>query len=271
MTILIAGCGYLGTHLGKDLLRKGHEVWGLRRNPVALAGSGIRPLTADLSKPETLKALPPHDVAVLAQAPGGHDGDYESTYVLGTKNFIEAARRHAPKLIQISSTGVYGTDDGSWVDEKTDPKPADTNGEALLGAEALTRESGLRAVILRLGGLYGPRRHRLKPLKEGKIKPVLSEKFVNRIRVEDAAAAVEVLMEKGESGEIYLGVDDLPSTQKEFYGWLCPRMGIRSAPADAGPEKSLGKRCSNRKLKALGMCLVYPDFRLGYADLLKEV
>jgi UDP-N-acetyl-D-mannosaminuronate dehydrogenase len=61
MRVLIVGCGYIGLPLGAELVRQGHEVFGLRRNPAAadeLKSAGIHPLFADVTKLEELKKLP---------------------------------------------------------------------------------------------------------------------------------------------------------------------------------------------------------------------
>ncbi len=51
--ILIAGCGDIGTGLGKALIEKGHYVAGLRRHP-PIEKMGIRFIAADLTNPATL-------------------------------------------------------------------------------------------------------------------------------------------------------------------------------------------------------------------------
>ena len=55
--VLIAGCGDLGAVLGSRLVRAGHVVWGLRRQPGHLPPV-LRPLQADLQRPEDLAVLP---------------------------------------------------------------------------------------------------------------------------------------------------------------------------------------------------------------------
>ena len=47
-TVLIAGCGYVGTALGEMLAGDGHDVYGLKRDPSELPAA-IRPVKADLS------------------------------------------------------------------------------------------------------------------------------------------------------------------------------------------------------------------------------
>ena len=55
MRVLIVGCGYVGLPLGVELVRLGHEVFGLRRSASAeneLKAAGIKPLVADITRPD---------------------------------------------------------------------------------------------------------------------------------------------------------------------------------------------------------------------------
>ncbi|MGH8500356.1 MAG: NAD-dependent epimerase/dehydratase family protein, partial [Methylococcales bacterium] len=168
MEILIAGYGYLGTALGAGLAEKGAKVWGLRRQ-WSRVPEGITPLTSDLSDLDTLKNLPQTDFVVLCQAPKRETDTYRQTYLEGTKNLLLALQPKkgaGPYLILISSTSVYGTADGSWVDERTpvggslESKEAEENAKVLIETEKLVLSSGFPALVLRLGGIYGPGRHR---------------------------------------------------------------------------------------------------------------
>ena len=84
-TVLIAGCGYVGSALRTWLASEGHVVWGLRRHPELLP-PGIRPLGADLTIPLTLAALPPALDCVLytAAAASSEDEAYRAIYSRGT-------------------------------------------------------------------------------------------------------------------------------------------------------------------------------------------
>lgn len=285
MKILIVGCGYLGKALGKNLVESGAEVWGLRRDGLALKSLemvGIRPLQADLLKSDSLVSLPQTEFVVLSQAPSRPMDNYEKTYYEGTENLIRALHTKKPKkLILISSSRVYGQNSGAWVDEATKPEledylsgKVDENAKCLWETERLVLSSLVPAVIFRLAGLYGPKRHRLKPLKEGKIKPLFSSAYTNRIHVEDAVNGIKLLMEKGKPGEIYLGVDDEPATEEVFYSWVYEKLSQPKPPQDLAQSLTSpmsNKRCSNKKIKELGMKFKYPSFREGYRSLFEEV
>ena len=186
------------------------------------------------------------------------------------------------KLIFISSTSVYSTQDGSWVDEATDPmagkhgdREATENARSLLNAEASVLSSGHPSVVLRLSGIYGEGRNRVKSILEGRIKPAFSDIYMNRIHSADIVRSIRLLLEKGAPGEIYLGSDDSPSTQKEFYSWVFERlaMPLPSAAETESPNVhgQSNKRISNKKLKELGLKLRYPSFKEGYAPLIAEI
>ena len=60
MKVFIAGCGYVGTALGAELVKSGHEAWGLRRNVDAartLEISDIRPVLGDMDKIQKIPSV----------------------------------------------------------------------------------------------------------------------------------------------------------------------------------------------------------------------
>ncbi len=75
MRVLIIGCGYVGMPLGAELVKQGHEVFGLRRGTGAEAefkSAGITPLRADITKAEQLAQLPgPYDWVVNSVSASG--------------------------------------------------------------------------------------------------------------------------------------------------------------------------------------------------------
>ena len=172
MTVLLAGCGDLGTEAGLRFVEAGHRVVGWRRSPEKLPAA-IEGVTADLGSGE-LPPIPADTtavvVAIAADSPTAEA--YRAAYVDGLANVLdalEAARERdgvvPRRVLFVSSTAVYGDAGGGWVDESTTPAPGGFSGRIIREAEELLysrlRGTGITPVVLRLGGIYGPGRTRL--------------------------------------------------------------------------------------------------------------
>jgi nucleoside-diphosphate-sugar epimerase len=302
MRVLIVGCGYVGLPLGAELIRQGHEVFGLRRSAAAeneLKAAGIHPLAGDVTKPETLAKLPRRfDWVVNCVAAGGSAENYLQIYLEGNRNLVSWLADSPPqKFVYTSSTSVYGQNDGSLVTEKSPVEPdADTakilvevekllladGGSRLRGDEAATAaqargrspHQNFPAVILRVAGIYGPERgHWFRQFlkNEARIEGDGS-RILNMIHRDDVAGCIIAALKNGRAGEIYNAVDDEPVSQIDFFKWLAAEMKRPlppKIPADAEIRRKRGmtnKRVSNAKLRAeLKYEFLFPDFRAGYA------
>lgn len=286
MRVLIVGCGYVGLPLGAELVRQGHEVFGLRRGASEeLTAAGIVPLQADISRPETLRNLPRNfNWAVnCAASAGGAAEDYRRLYLEGNRNLLAWLAGSPPaKFVYTSSTSVYAQNDGSVVTEKSPAAPeAETAGvlretEELLLAAA---KNHFPAVVLRVAGIYGPGRgHAFKQLLRGEARiDGDGSRYLNMIHRDDVIGGIIAALERGQPGEIYNVSDNEPVTQLAFFEWLAAELKRPlppHAPADAGSLRKRGttnKRVSNAKLRTeLGYGLKYPDFRSGYKALCAE-
>lgn len=280
--ILIAGCGYVGSALAVQRLAGGDSVWGLRRNPVQLP-SGVEPLAADLAVARSLEALPPAlDVVIYMASPGGRDDAfYRTAYVEGLRNLLTALRKQGQqprRVIFVSSTAVYAQQRGEWVDEASPTEPTHFSGQRLLEAEGILHQSGFPAVVLRFGGIYGPRRTRLiDQVRQGRALISRGEpRYTNRIHRDDCAGALSHLIDLAEPADCYLGVDSEPESETEVLRWLAGVLGApppRVAPADRDDEdsrRSGSKRCRNARLLASGYVFRYPGYREGYTAVLAE-
>ena len=160
MRVLIVGCGYVGLPLGAELRRQGHEVFGLRRSHSAdadLAAAGIKPLTGDVTKPETLAKLPAAYDWVVNSVSSTHGGveEYRAVYLGGSRNLIEWLSPAPPqKFVYTSSASVYGQMDGSPVKETSPTEPLGETSQLLVETEKLllaaSQQRSFPAVILRV-------------------------------------------------------------------------------------------------------------------------
>jgi len=284
MRVLIIGCGYVGLPLGVELVRQGHEVFGLRRSAAAeaqLLAAGIQPLAGDVTKPETLSGLPNQfDWVVNCVASGGGDADsYRQIYRQGTTNLLAWLAAQPPKkFLYTSSTGVYGQTDGSIVKESSPAEPDAETSKVLVETEKLLlaafAEKRFPAVILRVAGIYGPGRgYAFKQFmkNEARIEGDGS-RIMNMIHRDDLIGCIIAALKSGRAGEIYNAVDDEPVTQANFYLWLAGSLGKYPpphVPEDSEATRKRGvtnKRVSNRKLKMeIGWPFLHPNFRIGYS------
>jgi nucleoside-diphosphate-sugar epimerase len=275
--VLVAGCGYVGTALGRELAAGGDTVFGLRRDPSRLPAA-IAPVAADLSQPASLATLPEVDAVVYTAAANGFsESAYRAAYVDGLRNLVEALAAGGPaprRLIFVSSTSVYAQQDGEWVDEDSPADADHWSARALLAGERRAREGAAEAIVLRLGGIYGPGRTRLvDEALAGATYAAGAPRYTNRIHRDDAAGALAYLLRHPAPDPLYLGVDDEPAELRVVLEWLADKLGApppRAALAggdDPRRERS-NKRCSNAKLRSTGYAFKYPTFRDGYSTLI---
>lgn len=283
MKCLIVGCGYVGLPLGAELVRLGHEVFGLRRSPAAeadLKAAGLNPVLADITRPDTLAKLPrDFDWIVHCVAAGGDAENYRQTYLEGTRHLIQWLSGAPPKkFLYTGSTSVYGQTDGSPVKESSPTDPQAETARVLVETERVLLDAFQRekfpAVILRVAGIYGPERgHLFKQFirNEARIDGDGS-RFLNMIHRDDLVTCILSALKNGRPGDIYNAVDDEPVSQRTFFEWLGATLGKyppASIPENSDDRRKRGltnKRVSNRKLKMeLGCQFKYPNFRKGYS------
>ncbi len=284
-SILFVGCGDLACRAGSQLLDRGWQVSGLRRDTSRLP-AGFRGFAGDYAVPgdlEFIAALQP-DFIVATCNPSDRTVDgYRQGFTGAAKNLVAGLGRHRPRrILWVSSTRVYAEREGGWVDEASALAGDDPRAEAIIAAEKLLLDAFDMATVIRFAGIYGyPEGRLLERIRRGELCPRQPTRYSNRIHRDDCAGFICHLLGRGESGAvlapIYNGVDDLPAAQYDVEAWLAAAMGVQLAPAqdaakplEGAPESFVSghKRCSNHLLHASGYQLVYPDYRRGYGAVL---
>lgn len=286
MRLLIVGCGYVGLPLGAELVRQGHQVWGMRRTNSGqgeLEAVGIAPLTADITDlPSLLRLSNNYDWVVnCVSASGGSVEEYQGVYLKGMRHLLRWFEK-APlmKFVYTSSTSVYGQTDGSIVDENSLAEPEADTAKVLVATEQVLLEAareGFPAVILRLAGIYGPNRgYWFKRFLQGDaIIEGNGGRILNMIHRDDAVGAIATALERGRSGTVYNVVDNEPTTQPAFFEFLANKFQ-RPLPPTLPPNEAVAfkrgptnKRICNRRLRdELGYQFKYPSFRQGLSSVL---
>ncbi len=116
----------------------------------------------------------------------------------------------------LSTVGVYGDQQGRWVDEAHRPKPNSARTEARVVAEQawldFGKEIGVPVQVFRLAGIYGPGRSVFDKLAAGTARRINKDGQVfSRIHVDDIATVLEASMARPRAGAIYNVADDEPA------------------------------------------------------------
>lgn len=196
-----------------------------------------------------------------------------------------ASARQLEWLCYYSTVGVYGDFGGEWIDETAPLVPRNMRSDRRVIAEQQWRdfasERGLPLTILRLAGIYGPGRSTFDKLRAGTARRVVKPGQVfNRIHVEDIARVTALAAEARLEGTFNLS-DDEPAPPQDVIEHAARMIGM-PVPPDLPYETAEmtqmqrsfyrdNKRVSNRAIKrALGIELLYPDYRAGLAQILES-
>jgi len=180
----------------------------------------------------------------------------------------------------LSTTGVYGTRDGGWVDETAELKPTGPRSRRRVAAERAWRALGAPAHVFRLAGIYGPGRSVFDTLRAGTAKRIDKPGHVfSRIHVDDIGRVLLASLAKPQPGAVYNVCDDEPAAQAAVVAHAATLLGMAPPPLTPFAEAALSpmarsfwadnKRVSNALVKCeLGVEFAYPSYREGLAAIL---
>jgi nucleoside-diphosphate-sugar epimerase len=265
---LIVGCGYLGRRVAARWLAAGRRVAALtRRNADALRSLGVEPVAGDVLDPASLR-LPEAATVLYAVGMDRSQGrSMREVYVGGLGHVLDTLPGGG-RFVYVSSTGVYGQTDGTWVDEASETSPLEESGRVVLEAEHLLRARRPDAVVLRFAGIYGPDRLlRKQALLNGEPLVGDADKWLNLVHVADGADAVLAAEAHGAPGGTYNVADDEPVSRRDFYTLLArllngPPARFEPGPTPARPEPN--RRVSNRTARErLDWAPAFTNYRSG--------
>ncbi len=222
----------------------------------------------------TLDALPvDFDAVIFIVSPDGRQAEaYQALYELGLNNLLAhfAKGGTAPSWLMVSSTSVYGQNNGEWVDESSPTEPDSATSQWLVKAEQRLWAAGDRHCVVRFAGIYGPGRNWLiRRAAQAERIQHQPPSYTNRIHQDDCVAVLLFLLEKQLGGDklqaCYLACDNDPAPLWDVMVWIAKQYGYPPPQAlDTPAEAPQNKRCSNARLMALGYRLLYPSYQDGY-------
>ncbi|GJE17326.1 SDR family oxidoreductase [Methylobacterium marchantiae] len=218
---------------------------------------------------------------LLVSAPPGREGD---TVLARYREAIEKSR--IGWIGYLSTIGIYGDQQGAWIDETTQPNPTKGRSHGRIAVEKAWLDLGARTgkavQVFRLSGIYGPGRNPIVKLREGKSQRIIKPGQVfNRIHVDDIATTLLASIDRPRNGAIYNVTDDEPTAPQvvtEYAAGLAdlplpPEIDFETADLSPMARSFYGenKRVRNRLIREeLGVDLAYPTYREGLAALVAD-
>lgn len=251
--ILTGATGFIGGHIVAAALKHGFDIFCVVRSSSNLERiqlPGVKFLYWHPGEPERLNA----EMAAFVHEYGQPDyfihnagitkslnpADFDEINARHTQNYAQGCIRNFDSLkrfLLMSSLAAMGPGDEktfSPISIHHHPNPNTRYGTSKLKAEKLLREmTGLKFVIIRPTGVYGPNEHDyflyLKSIHHG-IEPVVgfSEQHLSFVYVTDLVEAIFLALQKPVEGETFLISDGNNYTGTE-YGALARKALHRKA------------------------------------------
>jgi nucleoside-diphosphate-sugar epimerase len=273
------GFGYTASFLSEKLMACGWKIAGTTTDPAKrdfLRKNGIESYLFDRnhSIPDPFETFS-EVTHVLLSVPPDADGDP----VFDAHGADLCNLKNLEWLGYLSTTGVYGDQNGGWVTEETPPAPASRRGSLRLKAEqqwqSLFINEKLPLHIFRLAGIYGPGRSAIEAVRSGNATRISKPGHMfNRIHIDDIVQVLIASINQPNPGAIYNLADDSPSPSHEVIQFACNLIGLSPPPLIPFEQAEMppivrsfykdNKRVSNDRIKnELGVQLAFPDYHSG--------
>jgi nucleoside-diphosphate-sugar epimerase len=244
MNVLVTGAaGFIGSHLTKTLVEKGHKVRGLllpQEDGLALEKLGVEIFQGNLTQPDSLAGVANGMDIVFHLATRtldwGTRKQFETVMVDGTRNLLEESQAHVSRFIYCSSVAAYGL--GRTLTGFTEEDQRKVCGipycDTKIMAEDLVtayyNANGLDYTIIRPANVFGPGSVWVKEVLDGFKRGPFP--LIGKGRVPGAFVYIDNLVDgmilAGLSdiavNRTYLFCDDFPITWADYLknvaGWI---------------------------------------------------
>jgi len=266
-TLVTGASGFIGWHVARLLTERGQKVRALVRPTSALGELEVETVAGDLRDAGSLdRAVAGCErvfhVAADYRLWARHPQELYESNVEGTRNLLEAARKHeVERFVYTSTVGCIGVPRGGLGDE-TAPVTIDEMSGAYKRSKFLAERvalefaaSGFPVVIVNPTAPVGD--HDVKPTPTGKIvldflkgaMPAFIDTGLNLVDVRDTAEAHLLASERGRPGERYIvGCENLTLAEilqklARMTGREAPRVKLPYAVAYAAGVVTTGWAC----------------------------
>lgn len=285
--LVTGGAGFIGSNFIRRLLRE--EPESVITNLDAMTYAGVQTtvdeldeypnhefIRGDIRNAELVDdVVPGHDVVVHFAAESHVDRSIEGptvfleTNVVGTGVLLDAAYRHGVgRFMHVSTDEVYGSIPEGYPDERAVLDPSSPYSSSKAGSDLLALSYaityGYDVIVTRCTNNYGPYQFPEKViplfvtnLLEGQHVPLYGDGRNERdwLHVEDHNAAVHLLVEKGQAGEIYNIGANAQLTNLDLTHRILASLGLDESMIDRVPDRlghDLRYAVDSSKLRDLG-------------------
>ncbi len=295
--LVTGGAGFIGSAFVRQRLRENPEIEIAVLDKLTYAGSKdnleaagddprMRFVRGDICDRETVRQLARDVDAIVNFAAESHvdrslldAGAFVQTDIYGTYVLLEAAREFGHlRFVQVSTDEVYGHIEKGWSRENDLLAPRSPYSATKAGAEMLVAayhaSFGLPTLVTRGSNTYGPYQfpEKIVPLfitnaMDGLPLPIYGDGSAVRdyLYVEDHAAAIATVLEKGETGTAYnigLGSEASGVQVADAVLELCGRPASLKHFVEDRLGHDYRYSLDTKRIRALGWMPTY-DFREG--------
>lgn len=269
MHILFIGYGKTSQRIAKQLFQQGHQITtvstSLKQDEFA------QHLTQDIHQLDLSNVAPIDSVYVLV-APRQDSKrtiieNYQHTYVDSVPPILNALAHHPiQRVILVSSTRVYGENQGECIEDDSVIEPVDEQGRLLWQMEQAWRHAYPRALtVVRPTGIYGLSVARMLKLAQTTTSyPNIH--WSNRIHIEDLADFLVHLLHVEQIEPSYICSNNTPMPLHEIIRWFQKQLNLPQLTLDS--EVEAGKKIYAKRMLNSGFKLKHEQFFKDYQSFL---
>lgn len=217
-----------------------------------------------------LTQLAPIDVAYVLLSPKQSSIEgYQYTYLDSVVPIVNALKSHpVQRVIVVSSTRVYGENQGERIDDESDIRPSDAQGALLYEMEKHWQASYLNeCVIIRPTGIYGTSAARMVKLARNTVSyPHIH--YSNRIHIDDLAHFLANMIHVKHPQKSYIVTNNQPLPLHKMIEWFQQQLGLPELVLES--DRLSGKRIYATYLQQMDFQLKHEDCFLDYQKLLER-
>ena len=249
MHILFIGYGKTSQRVAKQLFQQDHQI-----TTVSLALKDdvfAEHLQQDIHQLD-LSKIEPVDVVYVLLAPSRSSElnsieNYQKTYVDSVQPIVRALQAHPfQRIIVVSSTRVYGEDQGQIINDDSPVIPKDEQGHLLLQMEQIWQQAyPEQVIIVRATGIYDGLSQRMIKLAET-TKSYPNIHWSNRIHIDDLARFLAHLIHVEHPEKSYICTNNQPEPLHERILNIQKELGLPELVLES--EVETGKRIFSERM-----------------------